>query len=249
MSTAKETLYFEDYYAKGPRWYGRFFKNQNNAATAKATGEISNTYIFSQLAAERIAKDFPNMRILATLRDPTDRAYSHYLFLRRNGELNCSFEEALVRRPDIKTRGNYFQHLEPYRRLFHAHQVGIFIYDDLLKDAASYAKQLFDFIGVDPIPDPSVLHERVLEAGAARNRLVANSVVWSAGLIRKFGFPDIVTQVKTSWVAKLVFRPLRKHEQTAMSLHIRRQLDDYYRPDVELLSNWLGRDLASTWLE
>ena len=61
MSSAKETLYFEDYYSKGREWYQKFFRQCKAPGVPHAIGEISNTYIFSPLAATRIAHDFPQM--------------------------------------------------------------------------------------------------------------------------------------------------------------------------------------------
>lgn len=247
VSSAKETLYFEDYYHKGLQWYARFFRDCGKSDLNHAIGEISNTYIFSAEAARRIAADFPTMRVIATLRDPVERAFSHYLFLRRNGVLTCDFETALLKRPDLQTRGNYFQHLLAYREHFPPEQLGVFIYDDLLQSPADYARQLFDFLDIGPLPDPSIFNVRVLEASQARSRLLARLVVRSANLVRKAGFPDIVTRVKTGWLPKLFFRPLKRSERPTLDHRLRIMLEEYYHADVKELSQWLGRDLVSAW--
>ena len=45
-------------------------------------GEISSVYLNDPGAGELIHKHFPNVKILAFLRDPVERAYSHYWFAR-----------------------------------------------------------------------------------------------------------------------------------------------------------------------
>ena len=246
MSSAKETLYFENDYGRGPNWYAKFFRHCDLERT-RAIGEISNTYIFSPLAAERIAKDFPAMKLIATLRHPAERAFSHFLFLKRNAELNCSFEEALQRRPDIKTRGNYFEHLSHYRQRFSSEQLMILIYDDLKRDVQEYACRLFNFLEIDPIFDPTILERKVLEASEARSRLLAKCTVAAAHIVRRAGFPDLVTRVKNGFFPKLIFRKISRRQE--MSTQTYRELCEYYRPDVTRLSEWLGRDLVKLWLD
>jgi len=67
MASTKETCYFDAFYHKGLGWYADFFKSYNGR---KAIGEVSNTYIFSPLAARRIAELNPNIRIISPLRNP-----------------------------------------------------------------------------------------------------------------------------------------------------------------------------------
>lgn len=245
MSSAKETLYFENDYSRGPNWYSRFFRAAGSDQI-RAVGEISNTYIFSPLAASRIAQDFPAMKLIATLRHPAERAFSHYQFLKRNAELDCSFEEALERRPDIKTRGNYFFHLQPYRELFSSKQLLIMLYDDLKRDVEAYADQLFNFLEIDPLIDRDLLHTRVLEASEARSRWLAKFTVAAAHLVRRAGFPDIVTRVKSGMLPKLVFRKIQRKAEVSPATY--ELLCDYYRADILQLSDWLGRDLSQLWL-
>ncbi|MEZ6135909.1 MAG: sulfotransferase domain-containing protein [Pirellulaceae bacterium] len=247
MSTAKETLYFEDYYHKGLDWYARFFKKCHVLNKPHAIGEISNTYIFSELAAERIARDFPAMKIIATLRDPTERAFSHYLFLRRNGEVNCDFEQALDQRPDLVSRGNYHQHLQPYRDRFPSEQLAVFVFDDLVHDVEDYAHRLFSFLDIADLADPDLLHTKVLEASEARSRWLAKATVASAQVVRRLGFPDIVTRVKQGVLPKLIFKPLKKESKPKLVPAVERRLREYYLPDLERLSDWLQRDLVAAW--
>ena len=79
----KGVHYFDVGYTNGPGWYRAQFPLQYTATrTQRAlgvrplTGESSPYYMFHPLAAERIARDLPAVRLIVLLRDPVERAYS-----------------------------------------------------------------------------------------------------------------------------------------------------------------------------
>jgi hypothetical protein len=75
----KEIKFFNCNYQRGMAWYQGFFPRQATVDAHSAIAiEASPYYSFHPLAAERIRKHFPEMKILFSLRNPVDRAYSHY---------------------------------------------------------------------------------------------------------------------------------------------------------------------------
>lgn len=78
-------------------WYRSCFPVRRG--TAALTGEASPYYMFHPLAPERIAQALPQVRLIALLRDPVDRAYSQWLFERRSGTEDLEFEEAIAAEP------------------------------------------------------------------------------------------------------------------------------------------------------
>ena len=81
----KGVHYYDSNYARGLRWYRSHFPLQAGGRhlvrpglSPAIAGEASPYYLFHPLAAERLARDFPDVRIIVSLRDPVDRAYSHY---------------------------------------------------------------------------------------------------------------------------------------------------------------------------
>ena len=74
------------------REYLNLFKNARNEV---AIGE-SSLYLWYPESAELIHKEVPDARIIIILRNPIERAYSHYLMLMRGGEEKMSFHEALM---------------------------------------------------------------------------------------------------------------------------------------------------------
>ena len=64
------------------------------------TGESSPYYLFHPLAAERIARDLPDVRLVVLLRDPVERAYSAYTHERARGFETETFARALELEPE-----------------------------------------------------------------------------------------------------------------------------------------------------
>lgn len=75
----KEIKYFDCNYGRGLDWYQSFFPYQWKLSLRNGIAiEASPYYIYHPLAAERIKKDFPEIKVIALLRNPIDRAYSNY---------------------------------------------------------------------------------------------------------------------------------------------------------------------------
>jgi Sulfotransferase domain len=98
----KGVHYFDVGYDRGPRWYAAHFPLRISAARAERrtglptlTFESSPYYLFHPLAAERIARDLPGVRILVLLRDPVERAYSAHAHELARGFETEPFEAAL----------------------------------------------------------------------------------------------------------------------------------------------------------
>src|ERR1700750_2685104 len=80
-------------YAKGLPFYAdTWFAT---AGTQQRAGEKSTDYLESAVAAERIARDLPDVKLIFILREPADRAYSNYLWTRMNGLETEDFRTAL----------------------------------------------------------------------------------------------------------------------------------------------------------
>src|ERR1700736_5930794 len=77
-------------------WYYRRYQELFGAAAGKrARGEKTSNYLESEIACARIATFLPHVRMLFILREPVARAYSNYLWTKKNGLETLSFEEAV----------------------------------------------------------------------------------------------------------------------------------------------------------
>lgn len=248
MASAKETTYFDQNFDRGVEWYHRLFPD-GAARGATVTGEVSNTYIGSPEAPARMAAYNPALQLVASLRNPVDRAFSHYLFLLRNDRFRGSFEELMeCRQPDVFEQGRYGSHLSRYLAHFPREQLLVLAFDDLVRDAAGYARTLSEFLRVDPTHIPPVAGQRVLSASRPRNRLAARTVKRAAVTVRRAGVPQLVTRVKRSGaVTRMLYRPYGDDDRARLAEPTRRRLEEWYADDVALLGELTGRDWAGLW--
>ena len=145
-----------------------------DAGGARAVGEASNLYLYVDEAAGRIAAALPDVRLLAILRQPADRAFSSYQHLKRQGrEPAPTFEAALAMEADrirdgwgflwrYRDFGNYGRQLRRYLDVLPREQLMVHLYDDLESNPGGTLRRTFEFLGVDPsfIPDLSARPNR-----------------------------------------------------------------------------------------
>ena len=182
----KEVNYFSWFYSKGLEWYKNHFPeihktDENNKKFL--TGEATTNYLFHPLALMRIKKIIPDVKIIVSLRNPIDRAYSHYQMSVRKGFENLSFEDAIAFEEErlngekekiIKNgnydslpfknfsylnRGLYFEQLQNWLNHFHKEQFLIFSAEKLRNDTRKIFSKIYKFIDL-PDWDPKIQLKR-----------------------------------------------------------------------------------------
>lgn len=92
----KEVKFFDGNFHKGINWYRfNFPLIAQMDKVEQQTGEASPSYVFHPLVPQRIKEYLPKIKLILLLRNPVDRAYSHYQGNLRKGHENKSFEEAI----------------------------------------------------------------------------------------------------------------------------------------------------------
>jgi hypothetical protein len=224
------------------------------ATTESAIGEASTMYLYLPWVPARIAELKPDMKLIAILRHPVDRAFSHYCMrVGMEAEPLKTFEEAVEAEPDRVARGDvdgthylgrgfYSAQIRRYLDLFPREQLRIYLYDDLREDAVKLSRDAFRFLEVDDRFEPDTsLKQNVGEMPKSR------------------ALHDFLTRENpTKAVLKAVLPPtLRKRMATAakdrnllkpvLSPDTRRRLTGAFREDILNLQDLLSRDL-SAWL-
>ena len=171
----KEVHYFDFQFEKGPRWYLAHFPGAHGrpgAGRRAVSFESSPYYMVHPLAPKRIEAFNPDMKLIAIVRDPIDRALSHYHHERRRGIETLSFEDAIALEPERLSgaerlleqtphcysychhhfsyldRGRYAHYLEPWLDHFPRKNLLVLKSEDLFEDANSVADRVFDFLGL-----------------------------------------------------------------------------------------------------
>lgn len=246
MATVKETCFFNDHHHRGLAWYRALFP-ATVGPQVRAVGEVSNTYIFSPVAAERMKAYNPRMRVAACLRNPIERTFSHWLFLKRNAELDGTFEEGMQKRPDLVERGKYAMHLEPWIAHLGREQVLVLVFDDFVASPLDAYNRLLAFIGVDAVESAELADADRLPASAPRSRVAARAVKAVADVVRKAGHPRLIQMVKDSALPRMLYRPYGGDDKPRMSDATRADLAAHFADDARRLSELLGRDMNAAW--
>lgn len=98
----KETEFFSRYYSNGETWYRAHFPSSLVRRLQAPTGtrrvltfEATPDYLLHPKAAERALDLLPEAHVIVMLRNPVERAFSHYKHMVRLGHEHLSFEDAL----------------------------------------------------------------------------------------------------------------------------------------------------------
>src|SRR5690348_1015601 len=101
-ASTKEVHFFDMRFHKGLAWYrGHFPSRIDQYAVEQAhghslvTGEATALYLFHPHAPKRVAEALPSVKLIVLLRNPVNRALSHYYHAVKHGQETLSFEEAI----------------------------------------------------------------------------------------------------------------------------------------------------------
>lgn len=148
--------------------YCSLFEKGRNA---KIRGESSPQYLLYPHCAKKIKELIPEVKIIAVLRHPADRAFSQYQMHKKWGIESKSFDEVLEEEMNGFRRsypldmqylesGKYGKQLEVYFKMFNRNQLQLFFYEDFQVNPSAILKKIFQFLQVDDgfIPDRSLEH-------------------------------------------------------------------------------------------
>src|SRR5262249_43557994 len=155
VSTPKEIDFFSSFYENGFQWYERSFAG---AQHQRAIGEISPSYLPDGNAPARAHEYNPRFRIIVSLRDPVERAYSNHLHEVRLGHYadeDLSFEAGLANNPMYLEQSRYAKHLGRWLRHFPRDQLLVILQEEISADPAQQARRLYQFLGLDSGPGPA----------------------------------------------------------------------------------------------
>ena len=168
----KEVSFFDRHYARGEAWYRGNFPNALRARGL--VGEASPSYLFHPLAPERVAALVPEAKLVALVRNPIDRAFSHYQHEVALGREPLSFENALAAEDDrlhgeeermladpayfshawwnytYLARGRYAEQLERWFAAFPREQLLVLFTEELSADTPATYRRVLEFLGAPP---------------------------------------------------------------------------------------------------
>lgn len=215
----KEVHYFDLNFERGERWYRAHFPRRGELAGGMLTVDASPYYLVHPLAPERAAATLPRAKLIALVRNPVDRAWSHHQHEIRAGRETLSFEEAVDRESERTDGAEQRLRDEPGHYDWNHHR-----YTYLRR--GQYVDQL----------------ERWVEQFGREQLLVLQSewlfeepVAATAEVCRFLGLPDRPLERYEAFYAG--------GYTTQMPAELRARLVEHFEPFNRDLYRWIGREL------
>jgi len=260
MSLQKEPDYFSDkaiqgqglYYSKNridtEEKYNGLFNTQKKDVIF---GEGSVSYLFYPTVAQDIKVYNPMAKIIIMLRNPIERAFSHYLMDYRLGLVSDSFEDIINKKSKHKNAhlfyqqyikvGEYAAQLKRYCDIFDKKSILLIDYEDFKNDVTGTVNSAYSFLNISA--DFSVdINKKYNTFTMPKNKLIR--FVYSFVIIRNilsFIFPKNIIKA----VRLILFT---KDKKPKLLEETRNQLKHYFSNDVRLLGNLIGKDY-SKWIQ
>jgi hypothetical protein len=231
----------------------------DGVSSEKAIGETSWTYLYRPEAPGRIKEYAPDIKLIAILRQPADRAYSHYRQNVKAGrEQITDFIQALEQE-ELRVRddwwpefhyvrvGLYSAQIERYLQLFDREQLRIYLHEDFEANPSGFLRNVLQFLEVDDSFTPEAF-TRYNSAATPKNETLhtfLQSMKAVRPAVERFvpeGQRRLIVRIGSSLHKRNLARP-------ELSPKVRKRVTDkYLREDVLRTQDLLQRDLSS-WLD
>lgn len=276
MSEPKEPNFFNDQmmftprgtsnYKKGYSWYKKHFKNSEG----KKLTEFSVEYFSDPVVPKRIAKDFPDIKIVLSLRSQIDRLYSGFYHFKKSERAyrrdypkllekeEITFEDFIENVDAFMDSGYYTKHLKRWYKHFPKKNIQVLIYDDMKKDRLKFIKKVFKHLDLDDKFVPPNLEKSSNVARIAPGGFLTKMMRKVDILYNKHGYNKgkdtlftksmrklKIVKIYNFLIFKFVYK--RSFSKPKMKPETEKKLRKMYYDDVKELSKMLKRDLLTEW--
>lgn len=235
------------YWSKGIDWYLSKFPPVEKG---KIRGEFGVSYLHDPEAPQRIKDNFPDTKILVTLRNPCDMLYSLYWYNVNTVEAKVpeTFEEA-VKTGWCIDRGNYYKYLRRFFDLFPRKNIHVVIFDDIRNEPERVAFELYKFLEVDTSFKPSILDKKIYSAIGHRFWMFKQLGYYMFAVLRILKLEKVRRFLIDNPIFYAVYAKLNvvPKKYPPMEDGSRNKLRKVYRKDIKKLEKLVKHDL-SAWL-
>ena len=250
---------FDKNFSKGIDWYSQTYFG--NVSEEKAIIDFTPTYLYSNLCAERIFNCLgPKMKFVVILRDPVDRAYSHYNHSVRDGHEEKSFTDAInleAKRIDKFKKNNdflselrcsyisqglYFNMLNSYLKYYNINDFLIINFDEeVIKNINKTKTKLSDFLNIDLTDLDFNVHSN--KSGKSKNKLI-QTLINKDNILRKF-LKFFVPQMSRQILRNRIKNLNKKEFNYNLISDKKRKIiyDKYFSDDIKKLEEIIGRKM------
>lgn len=215
------------------------------AADVNLRGDASVSYLFYEDVPQKIHSYNQNAKIIIMLRDPVERAFSHYLMDYRLGLVSESFESIVTKKLGHRDFNLFYQQyievskyanqVKRYLEVFGKENIIFIDYDDFKRNTAKTVEEVYMFLEQDKDFRP-FFNKKYNTYFAPRNAFIR--FAYSLIFFRKMAV-NILPKKFKSIIKKLFFISNRKPK---LSQNTRGFLQKKFEPDLRELSALLSKD-------
>ena len=212
-------------------------------------GEASVSYLFFEDVASKIKQYNNDAKIIIMLRNPVDRAFSHYLMDYRLGLVNTKFEDIVLNHSNKDSLfykqyievGKYSNQVKRYVKTFGLKNIHIINYEDFNCSVENEFEKVLSFLNINKstLGHLNIKHNTFLEP---KNKII--KYIYKINFIRtnisRFLSPNIASMTK-----KIFFK---KESKPILKDSTRKTLTELFRSDIESLSRITKNDF-SKWIK
>ena len=213
-------------------------------------GEASVSYLFYRKVPAKIKRYNKNAKIIILLRNPIERAFSHYLMDARLGLISKSFE-SVVDSFEITDKnklfyqqyielGKYYNQILNYKRLFNDNNILIIDYEEFKNQTLLCVRSIFDFLQIDKsfMPNLNLTHNTF-----RKPKFIFIEKLYSNHTIR-FLIKNLIPSEFKNFINKKLFD---KDDKPILSKDLHAKLKAIFKNDVNKLSDLLNKDF-NKWI-
>lgn len=238
-----ETYYFggEVFNQKGLEWFESLFAD---ASTGQKLGSASVDYIWDIPSLELVSKQYPDIKIIAVLRNPVERTISAFFWLMRKSVIeDISLEEGIKRAVEDFKSGSLTVYSELIRRSiytdaiiklhenFEKEQIKLILFDDIQNNPKGVLHGIYSFLNVSPDYIPSSLMRK------PKGNSYSSTLVY---LERKMPVNRFTTKVLNG-ISELI-KISSKTMGPELDARLTEDLLNIYREPFNRLYNWLEKN-------
>ncbi|MCB0514403.1 MAG: sulfotransferase domain-containing protein [Bacteroidetes bacterium] len=225
--------------------------------STKKHGEFSIKYIFDIKALKKIKEHFPQIKVIAAIRNPIDFLYSNYWYMKSSNFHHLipnSFEEAIEKAvegdPYFKEYAYFSKHLENCYKIRGKENVHIILLDEIKTNPTKALIDLYAFIGVDKNFEPSFADKKVNQTKMLKYTFLMPIVHTGLKLISNMGLQSLINKMMNSdTLIRKIFRKFffSNKKYPKISEKTKKALQIEFKPEIMKLQRLIERDLSS-WL-
>ena len=231
--------------------------NDCDGEQIKYLGDATPMMVFPETPRRIIQMCGTDVKIIISLRNPVDRAYSHYWHGYRLGLERGRPDDELfhIEEPDnvhdtgrfpkhYLLTGRYWLHIERFVNAFGNHNVLLLDFDELHLDVNKVMAKVWTFLGVEQLSVQSRHNNKATAPIFPRLQRFVAGDSWMKGAL-KLLIPSAIRLRASSYV---ISNNLRQFQYPPMSLELREKLIEYYSDDNNVLAQKYGFDISG-WYE